>query len=205
MAAGLPRLGVTLFRCVGFCGRRGCANIGAEMRPLRLPLFTARLRLEPVTPALADAARAGGAAFAAQLGAAAPEEWCAANLALVARAAHPAWGAATPIRAVAIHRADGVVVGDVRFEPSLRAAGEVEIGYGVARERRRQGYATEATGAVIDWLFAHGGAETIIAGCDRRNLASVRTLRKLGFWLDTTPGSAFWWLLTQELHSTSRA
>lgn len=179
------------------------------MRPLRHPLFTARLRLEPVTPALAEAARAGGAAFAEQLGAEAPADWCAANLALVARAAHQAWGPAIPIRAVAIHRAEGVVVGDVRFEPSAHAQaspfGEVEIGYSVARERRRQGYAAEAAGAVIDWLFAHGGAQTIIAGCDRRNLASVSTLRKLGFWLDTTPGTAFWWLLTPDLRLSAQA
>lgn len=175
------------------------------MRPLRHPLFTARLRLEPVTPALAQAARAGGEAFSEQLGAAAPADWCAANLGLVAKAAHPAWGQETPIRAVAIHRAAGSVVGDVRFEPSLRAPDEVEIGYAVARECRQQGYATEMTGAVIDWLFAHGGAETIIAGCDRRNMASVKTLRKLGFWLDTTPGTAFWWLLTPDLRLSAEA
>jgi RimJ/RimL family protein N-acetyltransferase len=58
---------------------------------------------------------------------------------------------------------------------------------------------------VIDWLFAHGGAETIIAGCDRRNVASVKTLRKLGFWLDTTPGTAFWWVLTPELRLSGEA
>jgi ribosomal-protein-alanine N-acetyltransferase len=126
-------------------------------------------------------------------------------LALLARAAHPAWGAETPIRAVAIHRAEGAVVGDVRFEPSLREPDQVEIGYSVARERRRQGYATEATGAVVDWLFAHGGADSIIAGCDKRNIASVRTLRRLGFWLDTTPGTAFWWVLTPDLRPTPQA
>lgn len=175
------------------------------MRPLRHPLFTARLRLEPVTPQLAQAARAGGEAFSEILGAQAPADWAAANLGLVAKAAHPAWGQATPIRAVAIHREEGSIVGDVRFEPSLRAPDEVEMGYSVARDRRQQGYATEMTGAVIDWLFAHGGAETIIAGCDRRNVASVKTLRKLGFWLDTTPGTAFWWVLTPELRLSGEA
>jgi RimJ/RimL family protein N-acetyltransferase len=105
---------------------------------------------------------------------------------------------------VAVHRRDGAVVGDVRFEPLSRAAGEFEIGYGVARSRRRQGYAVEMTAAVIAWLF-EAGAVQLIAGCDRRNVASVRTLRRLGFWLDTTPGDAFWWVLTPELHSATCA
>ncbi len=162
---------------------------------LNRPLFTTRLRLEPVTPALAAAARAGQAAFADALGADAPADWCAASLGLVARADE----GQAPMRAVAVHRIDGAVVGDVRFEPSPRAAREFELGYGVARSRRRQGYAAEAAGAVVDWLFADGGADCIIAGCDRDNIASVRTLRRLGFWLDSNPGTTFWWLLTPQL------
>ncbi len=166
------------------------------MRPLSHPLHTPRLRLEPVTPALARAARAGQAAFAVVIGAEAPADWCAASLPLVARAAAHAWGPApAPTRVVAIHREDGVVVGDVRFDPSPQMIGEVEIGYSIALSRRRQGYAVEATGAVIDWLVAEGGAASITAGCDARNVASVRTLRRLGFWLDSTPGRTFWWTL----------
>ena len=170
------------------------------------PLYTPRLRLEPVTPALAQAARAGQRAFADSIGADAPSEWCAANLGLVARSISNAWGPLpAPTRAIAVHRDEGAVIGDVRFEPSLRAAREFEIGYSIARARRRQGYAVEAAGAVIDWLFEEAVADTILAGCDARNLASVRTLRRLGFWLDSTPGTSFWWVLTPELRSALRA
>jgi ribosomal-protein-alanine N-acetyltransferase len=95
------------------------------------------------------------------------------------------------------------VIGDVRFEPSLRAAREFEIGYGVARSRRQQGYAVEAAGAVIDWLFDEG-AESVIAGCEAGNIASVRTLRRLGFWLDSTPGTTFWWLLRADLRKEAK-
>jgi [ribosomal protein S5]-alanine N-acetyltransferase len=170
------------------------------------PIYTPRLRLEPVTPALADAARAGQAAFADVIGAQAPTEWCAASLGLVARSINHAWGPSpAPTRAIAILRGEEAVIGDVRFEPSLRAANEFELGYGVARSRRNQGYATEAAGAVIDWLFEEGGADSILAGCDRRNLASVRTLRRLGFWLDSNPGETFWWVLTPDLRVSPRA
>lgn len=169
------------------------------------PIVTPRLRIEPVTPAMAAAARAGQAAFADVIGAEAPSDWCAASLGLVAKSIPEAWGAAATTRAIAIHRDDHAVVGDVRFEPSLRAAREYEIGYGVARSRRRQGYAVEAAGAVIDWLFDEAGADTVVAGCDKRNLASVRTLRRLGFWLDSTPGDAFWWVLYPDLRMSTHA
>jgi len=170
------------------------------------PIYTARLRLEPVTAALADAARAGQAAFVDVLGAEAPSDWCQASLGLVARSMSPGRGVEpAPTRAIAILRGEEAVIGDVRFEPSLRAAREYEIGYSVARSRRNNGYATEAAGAIIDWLFEEGDAETVLAGCDSRNLASVRTLRRLGFWLDSNPGSTFWWVLTPELRASTRA
>lgn len=155
---------------------------------------------------MAEAARVSAAAFADAVGAATPPDWSEGSLSLVARslAATPS-GPPLPTRAIAIHRDDGVIVGDVRFEPSARDPGEVEIGYAVARSRRRQGYASESAGAVIDWLFDDAGIETVIAGCDSGNLASVRTLRRLGFWLDRTPGRAFWWVLTRELRSATRA
>jgi len=169
-------------------------------RVLARPLFTQRLRLVPVTPTLAAAAREGQDAFADELGAVAPADWCQASLGLVARSAE----GPGPTRAIAILRGEGAVIGDVRFEPSRRAAREFEIGYSIARSRRQQGFAVEATGAVIDWLFREGGADSVIAGCDRRNVASVRTLRKLGFWLDSNPADTFWWLITPDLRSATR-
>jgi len=172
------------------------------MLVLEQPLLTQRLRIVPVTARLAAAARDGGDVFADALGAEAPADWRATTLRLLGRTALNE--AVAPIRAVAVHRERNCVIGDVRFEP-LPLEGElVEIGYGVARDFRRQGYATEAAGAVIDWLFASGGARTCIAGCERKNLASVRTLRRLGFWLDGSAGSAFWWMITPELRASRR-
>ncbi len=168
------------------------------------PLITQRLRIEPVTARLAAAARQGGAMFADELGAAAPADWCASGLAMVGRSAN--WGPPQkPIRAVAVHHDEGCVIGDVRFEPRFGPQGEVEIGYSIAKSRRRQGYAVEAAGALVDWLLSEGGADTLIAGCDHNNVGSVKTLRKLGFWLDSTPGSVFWWVLTRELRLAARA
>jgi RimJ/RimL family protein N-acetyltransferase len=173
------------------------------MTPLTHPLLTPRLRIEPVTPQLAEAARNGVEAFSRAIGADAPPDWGASSLGLVARSAIV--GAPAPIRAVAVHRELGCVVGDVRFEPVERRPDDIEIGYSIAASRRRQGFAVEATGAIIDWLFTEGGVERAIAGCDRKNIASVRTLRKLGFWLDGSAANAFWWEITPKLRIAARA
>ncbi|MBL8536192.1 MAG: GNAT family N-acetyltransferase [Hyphomonadaceae bacterium] len=173
---------------------------------LSQPLLTPRLQLIPVTPPLVRAAQNGPAAFARVIGADAPEDWCRGSLALVANTlAFSGEQAFAATRAVAVHRDEGAVVGDVRFEACPHPLGEMEIGYSVAPSRRRQGYAVEATGAILDWLFAESEVETIVAGCHRANVASVRTLRRLGFWLDSTPASTFWWVLTKPLRSATRA
>lgn len=179
-------------------------SVRPMLRPLTHTLLTPRLRIEPVTPALASAARRGQRAFADAIGAAAPIEWVASSLNQVACSAGPP----APTRAVAVDRRDGVVVGDVRFEAPLRGQFELadfEIGYSVAASRRRQGYASEAAGAVVDWLFDQAGAEAILAGCNKDNLASIRTLRRLGFWLDSNPGRVFWWVLHRSAHLSRRA
>jgi ribosomal-protein-alanine N-acetyltransferase len=80
-----------------------------------------------------------------------------------------------------------------------------EIGYSVAPPWRRRGLATEGAGAVLDWLFEEAGARRALAGCDLGNRASVRTLRKLGFWLDGAAAGAFWWVITSELRRGARA
>ncbi len=165
------------------------------MRPLLAPLYTERLRLEPVTPALADAAARGDAALAARvqadLGA-----WAPARVAALA-GPRAAWGPPpAPTHALIVSLEAARVIGDVRFEPTPRFAQTVELGYGVAAEFRQRGYATEAAGAVLDWLFTEGGAARVIAGCHRANAASVRVLRRLGFELDGSAGTAFWWAIT---------
>jgi RimJ/RimL family protein N-acetyltransferase len=173
------------------------------MSPLTHPLLTPRLKLVPITPALAAAARESGQALEQAVGAEALADWSGASLNLVARSA-PQDGAGrlapAPIRALVVHREDKCIIGDVRFEPSRREDSP-EIGYSIAPSRRREGYATEAAGAVVDWLFEEGGARRVVAGCDKANIASVHILRNLGFWLDGAERGAFWWFISPDLRA----
>jgi RimJ/RimL family protein N-acetyltransferase len=46
-----------------------------------------------------------------------------------------------------LRKSDGVFVGDIGFHHKPNAAGQVEMGYMVCEEYRRQGYASEAADA----------------------------------------------------------
>jgi RimJ/RimL family protein N-acetyltransferase len=168
------------------------------------PLLTPRLRLVPVTADLCALANEGAEALSGALAADIHPDWMRSGLPLVRRGQEllRPW---RPIRCVAIHRVDRLVIGDIRFEKTPDPAPTYEIGYAIIPGYRRRGLATEAAGRVIDQLFEEEGARLIVAGCDRRNRASVRTLRKLGFWLDGSRGSAFWWLMDAHMRAERNA
>ena len=84
---------------------------------------------------------------------------------------------------VAVERADdGVLLGDVAFWPD-HDGGTVEIGYSLHPDAQGRGYASEAVTALIRALRDRG-ADTVVAGCDPSNAASIRLLERLGFAFD---------------------
>jgi [ribosomal protein S5]-alanine N-acetyltransferase len=52
--------------------------------------------------------------------------------------------------------------------------------YSLARAYWRQGYATEAAGAVVAWAVSNPDIYCVWAVCDVENTASARVLEKLG-------------------------
>lgn len=59
--------------------------------------------------------------------------------------------------------------------------GLVELGYSVAAEHRRRGYATESVRALVDWAFEHDDVTEVIAETMPELAASIRVLEKSGF------------------------
>jgi RimJ/RimL family protein N-acetyltransferase len=83
---------------------------------------------------------------------------------------------------LAIHdRHSGKLLGDLGLHSVPEGESTFEIGFTIAREHQRQGYATEAAAALIHHLFTEVGATTIVATTDRRNSASKRVLAALEF------------------------
>ena len=81
----------------------------------------------------------------------------------------------------AIERGDDrQLIGDVavHLHDNLQQA---EIGFTLAREHQRHGYATEAVSAVLDRLFRVQGLHKVAGECDARNVASASLMERLGF------------------------
>jgi RimJ/RimL family protein N-acetyltransferase len=88
---------------------------------------------------------------------------------------------------VAIERADdGAFLGWCSlhdWNPTFRS---VKTGYCLAQPAWGHGYATEATGALLDWAYAELDLNRVQAEVDTRNPESARVLEKLGFVLEGT-------------------
>jgi ribosomal-protein-alanine N-acetyltransferase len=95
---------------------------------------------------------------------------------------------------------------DVVPLPPPDADGTVEIGYRVAPAYRRQGLALELAAGLIAWGARHG-TQRCLASVRPDNVASLRTVARLGFvrtgeQVDEVDGLE--WVFTLELHDTLR-
>jgi ribosomal-protein-alanine N-acetyltransferase len=160
-----------------------------------LSLQTARLELRPLPPAVAAVLPADRAAAGALLGAMLPAEWPQGDLLDVLPLQARSHGRAADFGVwVLIESATQTVVGDAGFK-GPPADGVVEIGYSVIPDRRRRGYASEAAVALVDWARSQEDVDSVIAACDRENVASIRTLERLGFARTGMDGDEIRWRL----------
>ena len=75
---------------------------------------------------------------------------------------------------------DERIAGECGVKGPPDAAGEVEIGYGLAGPSRGRGLGTRAVAALLEELDARG-VHAVVAEVDRDNLPSRRLLERLGF------------------------
>ncbi|MCW5318304.1 GNAT family N-acetyltransferase [Nostoc sp. KVJ3] len=94
-----------------------------------------------------------------------------------------------------IHKAEKTLIGYLMLKILPDPTGSVEIGYIIVPSYRQQGYASEATKAMMDWTLCQPGIEKVTAGCDADNIASKRVLEKIGMRLIETRGKALIWEL----------
>jgi [ribosomal protein S5]-alanine N-acetyltransferase len=154
---------------------------------------TERLRLIPATVALCDAEAEGAAAVGRLLGATMPASWPPAvferdDVDRVRRALLSSDEAQTWTLHYMLRRAESLaepptLIGVAGFAGWPRPAGIVEIGYAVAEEYRRLGYATEAVVALLDRAFSDARVRVVAASTYVTIPASIRVLEKTGFAL----------------------
>ena len=149
-------------------------------------LRTERLDLLPVTlpfvEAVLSADRAGAEAIC---GARLPVAWPGPDL--IARAFHPSLEA---IRAdpacrlwgdtlLVTRGGDRRVVGSVIFH-GRPDNGVAEVGYGVDEAEQRQGYASEATRACVEWALTQPAIDAVAAVTFPWHVASLRVIERCG-------------------------
>ena len=94
-----------------------------------------------------------------------------------------------------IRRADQRVIGDVGFMGPPDATGAVSIGCAVAADARRQGFATEALSALLDWAREQPGLTCVLADTTRSNVASQRLLERVGMRRVGEDGELLYYML----------
>ena len=72
------------------------------------------------------------------------------------------------------------LIGDIGMHFLPPDARQVEIGFTIGPQHQRQGYATEAVGALLSYLFERLHKHRLIASVDPRNIASIALLEKMG-------------------------
>jgi aminoglycoside 6'-N-acetyltransferase len=78
-------------------------------------------------------------------------------------------------------KSTGEMIGDVAFCTMLYDQQQALVGYSLARPFWHQGFAFEAVGCLLKYLFEERGLHRVIAECDVENVASWKLLEKLGF------------------------
>ena len=99
---------------------------------------------------------------------------------VAAMAERPAVDAAGWQQFAVAARDDGRFLGDIGVNFDTPRNRQAEIGFAFAPAARGQGFASEAVGAMVDWLFA-SGRHRLVAQTDMRNIATQRLLERLHF------------------------
>jgi len=146
-------------------------------------LVTTRLHLIPFTLKMVKSAINGRAELAEFLGVTVAESWPNEDFSgilpmiadnLLNDPSLTEWGR------IIIHKAENTLIGDIGFKGLPDATGTVEMGYSIVPSHQRQGYASEAAKAMVNWAFAQSGVERVTAECLIGNISSIRVLEKIG-------------------------
>jgi len=149
-------------------------------------LSTPRLRLVPVLAETLRAAIAGREQLSRVLSVCVPDSWPPEYLdegalqytldRLVESPESANWWAYFVVRA---EPAPPTLIGCVGYK-GLPREGAVEVGYGIVADQRRQGYATEATAALIDRAFEYPGVDRVLAETLPELVGSVGVMQRCG-------------------------
>ncbi len=88
------------------------------------------------------------------------------------------------------------IIGDLGFKGFNHEQQNVDLGYGIIEEERRNGYAEEAARGLIKWVFSQAFVKEITARCRVNNAASINLLKKSNFTEVKQDNEMVYWSLT---------
>lgn len=86
-----------------------------------------------------------------------------------------------------------ILIGDLCFKGPPDKDGQIEIGYGLNEEFRKQGYMAEAVQALVKWAFSQEKVKTVISETEKANIPSQNVLIKNGFVQYKEIEESLWW------------
>ena len=147
-------------------------------------LTTARLRLVAITPVMLRAEEAADGSLARVLGAEVtadwpPEHWEPHVYHFIEKQYEDEPRTRGWNRYVLLPNSRGwVLIGAVGAFPKLN--GDAEIGYSTIRSYQRQGYATEAAGALVEWLLTQKDVKSVSAQTYPSLMESIKVMERCG-------------------------
>lgn len=148
-----------------------------------VPIRTPRLQLVGITPEMLGAEGAGGAAVGDLLGAQAPADWPPEH-----------WDSHVWAHILAQYRASPATFGWHRYmvtgERPARVIGclggfpgphgDAELGYSVVMSAQRQGFGSEAAGALLAWLLRRPEVRSVSAQAFETAPGSIKIMQRCG-------------------------
>ncbi|MFC4736157.1 GNAT family N-acetyltransferase [Bacillus daqingensis] len=96
------------------------------------------------------------------------------------------------------------VIGDIGFKGKPDNWHTVEVGYGIRKPYRLQGYATEALEAILNYCFQLTEVTRVTAECRHDNLGSIRVLENNHLFPETEHLQMVNWQLTKNQYFSKR-
>jgi ribosomal-protein-alanine N-acetyltransferase len=90
------------------------------------------------------------------------------------------------------------IIGDLGFKGFDQEHANADLGYGIIKEERKNGYAEEAARTLLSWAFSTEIVREITARCAPDNLSSINLLRKLNFTETKRDNAMVHWSLLRE-------
>ena len=77
-------------------------------------------------------------------------------------------------------KSDGLLIGGCGIRRESPESVIANLGWAINPDFQKQGYASEAARALIEFGFQNMGLKIIYATCDSRNVASIKVMEKIG-------------------------